>query len=202
MRRKGGGNGSDVNRVRLFIKRGPSFSSCGSLKLQCTFKMSLELLKGFSWFLRCQLPVVQALTFPKSWVFFRGSACGSCNLTPLITHQQRHPGSRCRCFPLVRLHLGEVVDCDLWLSLQLILVYLFTFIHDIFSVFIWKNLLIVVSQKSKCAARIVQDQSVCAVGRWGLIPREECCGLFVAQFAFQEGEDLVGDFLCLFLRKD
>lgn len=27
-------------------------------------------------------------------------------------------------------------------------------------------------------------------------------GLFVAEFAFQEGGDLLGDFLCLFLRKD
>lgn len=38
MRREGGGNGSDVNSVQLFINYGHSFSTCGSLKLQCAFQ--------------------------------------------------------------------------------------------------------------------------------------------------------------------
>lgn len=47
MRREGGGNGSDVNSVQLFIKYGHSFTSCGSLKLQCAFKDEFGVTKRF-----------------------------------------------------------------------------------------------------------------------------------------------------------
>lgn len=38
MRREGGGNGSGVNTVQLFIKYAHNFTSCGSLKPQCMFQ--------------------------------------------------------------------------------------------------------------------------------------------------------------------
>lgn len=38
MRREGGGNGSDVNTVQLFIKYAHNFIRRGSLKPQCAFQ--------------------------------------------------------------------------------------------------------------------------------------------------------------------
>lgn len=57
MRGEGGGIGSDVNSVQMFIKCAHSFTSRGSLKLQCTFQgefgVTQRVLLVFSQLVAC-----------------------------------------------------------------------------------------------------------------------------------------------------